>query len=89
MKLNVLDDSKGLLKLEVQGETHTLVNLLREQAWAAGATQAAYAVDHPSMSQPVLTVRAANPKKVLADAATAIAEQSKEFTKEFQRAAKR
>ncbi len=89
MQLNVLSESKGLLKLELRGETHTLANLLREQAWHTGATQAAYAVDHPSMSQPVLTIRGPNPRKALSEAATRIAEQSNEFSKAFQRAAKK
>ena len=89
MKLNVLEDSKGLLKLELQGETHTLANLLREQSWLTGARQAAYAIDHPNLSHPVVTIRAANPRKVLSEAVANVLEQSKEFSKEFERALKR
>lgn len=89
MQLNVLTETKGVLKLELTGETHTLANLLREQSWLTGATQAAYAVDHPSMSQPVITIRGPNPKKTLSEAATRIAEQSNEFSKAFSRATKK
>lgn len=84
MELNVLDKSKNSMKVEVVGETHTLVNLLRENAFVCGADQASYIIEHPYMSQPKLIVKAGQPKKVIADAAEKIAEDAAKFKKAFE-----
>ena len=89
MEIKVLEKTDESVKLEVNDETHTLVNLLRENAWKVGASQASYTIEHPYLSQPKISVRAKNPKKVLADASQMIANDAKEFGKEFGRAAKK
>ena len=89
MKLNALEKKKDSWKIEVQGESHTLVNALREKSWEKGAQQASYAINHPYLSQPVITVRAENPKKVLSDSAQAVADDAKDFQKELARASKK
>jgi len=89
MKLTVLERGKGKLNVEVDGESATLLNLLREKAWAEGAQQAAWAKKHPYASQPEILIKAENPQKVLQDAATAIINDAKDFAKQFERAAKK
>jgi len=89
MKLKVLEKSKERLKIEVEGESHTLLNLLRENAWKSGASQSSYLIEHPYMSQPKIVVKAKNPKRVLSSAAQTIINQAKEFGKEFSRLTKR
>jgi DNA-directed RNA polymerase subunit L len=89
MDIKVLESKKDKLVVEVRGETHTLLNLLREKAWKAGATQASYMIEHPQQSQPKLIVRAKDPKKVLKDAAQLVADEAKAFDREFSRAMKR
>jgi len=89
MEIKVLEKSDESVKIEVKDETHTLVNLIRENSWKAGAIQASYSIEHPYLSQPKISVRAKNPKKVLADAAQMVANDAREFGKEFSRAAKR
>jgi DNA-directed RNA polymerase subunit L len=89
MEIKVLEKSRESVKIEVVGETHTLLNLLREKSWKAGATQASYMIEHPYLSHPKITVRAKNPRKVLSDASQMVADDAREFGKEFGRAVKR
>jgi DNA-directed RNA polymerase subunit L len=89
MEIKVLEKSNESLKLEIVGETHTLLNLLREKSWKSGATQASYMIEHPYLSNPKISVRAKNPKKVLADAAQMVADDASEFGKEFGRQLKK
>ncbi len=84
MKLAVLEKSDSKWVLEVRGETHTLLNLLSENAWKSGADQASYIIEHPYLSEPKIIVRSKNPKKTLLEAVQLIVMQSKEFEKEFQ-----
>ncbi len=88
MKLNVLEKKKDKLKVEVEGEDHTLLNVLRENAWKQKADQASYMIKHPYLSKPEVTVRGANPKKILADAAQAVVTDAKAFEREFKKASK-
>lgn len=89
MKLKKIEKSKDKIKVEVEEETHTLLNLLRENAWKAGADQASYVIEHPYLSDPVLIVRSKNPQKTIGDAAQMAVEQAKEFQAEFKKALKR
>lgn len=89
MAIKVLEKKKDKLKIEVDGETHTLLNLLREKTWKAGARQSAYIIKHPYLSQPEIIIRAKNPGRVLNDAAQLIIDDAKEFGKEFGRALKK
>lgn len=85
MKLTVLENVGGKLVLEVKGENHTFLNLLRDTAWGAGSRQSSYMIEHPYLSEPKLIIRADNPKKVLDNSAQAIIDSAKEFEKEFRR----
>jgi DNA-directed RNA polymerase subunit L len=85
MKLVLLESSEGKMVLEVRGENHTLLNLLRENAWDAGSKQASYMIEHPYLSEPKLIIRADNPKKVLDSSAQAILDSAKEFEREFRK----
>lgn len=85
MKLEVLQKSNEKIILEVQEETHTFLNLLRENAWKAGSKQASYMIENPYLSEPKIMVRSKNPKKTLENAAQMIIEQAKEFEKELKR----
>ena len=89
MKLETVTKGKDMLEVEVDGETHTLLNILRENAWKAGADQASYFIDHPYLSEPHLSIRAKNPKKVLMDAAELLITDAKTFQREFKRVIKK
>ncbi len=89
MKLEIIEDEKNKLKIAVDGESHTLLNILRENAWKSGADQAAYLINHPYNSPPELIIHSDNPRKILNAAAQLIVDQAKEFNKEFTAAAKK
>ena len=88
MNVNVVEKKKDNWKVEVEGEGHGLLNLLRENAWKKGAKQASYMIKHPYLSKPTINVRGANPKKILADSAQMIVDDAKAFQREFKRVAK-
>ncbi len=86
MELRVLEKTKSKLKIEVAGEGHTLLNLLRRNSWDAKADQASYIIEHPMLSQPKIIIKAGNPKAVLSRAADMVVKQSQDFSKAFRRA---
>ena len=86
MKLNVIEQSKEKLKLEVPNIT--FVNLLNDKIWGAGADYTAYNIDHPYLSKPVLVVKSKNPKRTLLSAAENIIADIKELRKLLQHAVK-
>ena len=86
MKLTAVEKKKDKWKLEIDGEDHSLINLLRENAWKKGAKQATYTIKHPYLSKPEITVIGANPKKILAESAQAIITDTKAFERDFKKA---
>jgi DNA-directed RNA polymerase subunit L len=89
MQLNVLEKKQSKMKIEIVDETHTLLNLLRENSWKKGAKQASYIIEHPYLSQPKIVVSGENPRKVLNDASQLIIDDAEEFSKQFKRAVKK
>ncbi len=89
MELNVVEKTKNKLKIEVKGETHTFLNLLRAKAWEAKAKQASYVIEHPYLSEPKIVVYGDDPKKILTNASQLMIDELKEFSKEFDRALKK
>ena len=83
MKIEVLEDEKDTLKIEIH-DNQTLVNLINENLWQQKVDMAAYKIDHPYLSKPVLIVKAKNPKKALLDAAEQVLEDVKELRKKLQ-----
>ena len=88
MKLKYLEKKKDKINIEVMGASHTLLNLLRENAWKAGASQASYIIKHPYLSNPNIIVRSDKAKKVLSDAAQFIIDDAEAFKRGFKRALK-
>ncbi len=88
MELKVLEKKPDKIRIEVIGESHTLLNVLTEYAWEAKASQASYVIDHPYLSNPELIIKSKNPKKTLNDAAQIVIDRSKEFRTGFGRAVK-
>lgn len=86
MELKVLEKTKNKLKIEVVGEGHTLLNLLRRNSWDARADQASYMIEHPMLSQPRIIIKAGNPKAILSRAADMVIKQTQDFSRAFKRA---
>jgi len=89
MKLVLLEKGDEKISIEVRKETHTFLNLLRENAWKSGSRQTSYMIEHYNLSEPKLVVRSKNPKKTMDSAAQMIIDQAKEFEKEFEKVSKK
>jgi DNA-directed RNA polymerase subunit L len=88
MNVKVIEKEKEKIVLEIDGETHTFLNLLRENVWNAGG-EAYYIIQHPYLSVPKFVVKAENPKKILYDAVELIIDQAKEFEEKFDKCLKK
>jgi len=89
MDFKTLERKKNKLVVEVRGESHTMLNVLREKAWESGADQASYMIEHPYLAHPKIIIRAKEPKKVLRAAAQLVADEVKDFERQFSRALKK
>ncbi|HLD39089.1 MAG TPA: RpoL/Rpb11 RNA polymerase subunit family protein [archaeon] len=84
MKIEVLENEKDTLKIEIHDNT-TLVSVINENLWQQkGIDMAAFKVDHPYLSKPILIVKSKNPKKALLDATEQVIDDVKDLRKKFQ-----
>lgn len=92
MKINVLEKSKKVLKIELEGEGHTFCNLLQHILLQDKTVEmAGYDIPHPLISNPVLQIRMKgnrSPEKALARALGQIKQTTDTFLKEFEKASK-
>jgi len=89
MKVNVLEDKKDTLVVEIEGERHTIPNLIRESLWQDDSVVlAAYEKKHPSLGSPKVIVNAKDPRKALVSAIKRSEAETKEFLEEFEKAVK-
>jgi DNA-directed RNA polymerase subunit L len=89
MDLKIIENKKDRLKIEVRGESHSLLNILRENAWASGAKDASYFIEHPYLSEPKIIVKSNNPKRTLTSATQLVIDQASDFEKEIKRATRK
>ncbi len=92
MKVNVLNRSKGLVKVEVEGEGHTFGHLMQETLLQDKTVDwAGYDQPHPLFRQSIITVRVkgeAQPDKALDRASKKIRADTEEFIQKFSSAVK-
>lgn len=89
MQLVILSKTDNELEVEFKGETHTLLNLLKDYLVKDERVEVAfYDIKHVSISDPVfyLKTNGSNPIEVLKDAASKIIAECDEFTDVFNRA---
>ena len=92
MKINVLKKSDNELKIEIEGGTHGLCNLLQKRLLEDKTVDfAGYDVPHPLASNPVIYVRMkgkAKPEDALIKAIEKVREANDSFGKELDRVLK-
>lgn len=89
MELVILSKTENELEFELKGETHTLLNLLKELLIKDERVEVAfYDIKHVSISDPVFYIKTdgTNPIEVLKDAASKIVAECDEFTDVFNKA---
>ena len=87
MKINVLKKSENELKIEIEGGTHGLCNLLQKRLLEDKTVDfAGYDVPHPLASNPIIYVRMkgkAKPEDALIKAIEKVREANDAFSKEL------
>jgi DNA-directed RNA polymerase subunit L len=92
MKIKVLKETANELKLEVEGEGHSLLNLLQKTILEDDSIEmAGYDVPHPLIDRAILYVHTKgkkSPETIIKEATKKVTSLSKEFKKSFKKASK-
>ncbi len=92
MKIKVLKKTANELKIEVEGEGHSLLNLLQKSLLEdENIEMAGYDVPHPLIDRAILYVQTKekqNPEDVINEATKKVQDFSKDFQKSFKKASK-
>ena len=89
MKINVIEEKKDILIIEIEGARHTIPNLIREALWEDNSVDlAAYEKKHPMLGNPKVIIKAKDPRKALLTAIKRTEEAVKEFEEEFKKQVK-
>ena len=86
MKLNVIEQSKNKLIFEIEGETHTFCNVLKDELWNDNSvTAAAYKKEHPLIGTPIIFVETKGKSAIdaLKDAIKRLKKENNKMKKEF------
>jgi DNA-directed RNA polymerase subunit L len=89
MEMNILSNTENELEVELKGETHTLLNMLKDLLIKDKRVEVVfYDMKHVSISDPILYIKTdgTNPIEVLKDAASIIVAQCDEFIDVFSKA---
>jgi len=91
MEVSIEETGKNSIKVVVEGEGHTLLNLLRKRLNDRKDVKIAfYTVPHPLFEKVELSIDAANsdPKKLLKETVSDIKAELSDFEKAWKKAAK-
>jgi len=86
MEINILEESKDRLVVELVGADHALCNAIKSELWKNKKVKVSgYNIAHPLVGVPKIVVEteSGDPKKVLADAVKAIKKDADDFNKAF------
>ncbi len=87
MKINIIEEKKDLLVIELEGVKHTLPNLLRNVLWEdKDVDYTAYEKKHPYLGHPRLVIKGKDPKKSLEKAVKSSKDLFKNLKAEFSKA---
>lgn len=86
MKLEIITNEKDSIEFFIEGERHTIPNLLKEKlALKAEVDFVAYRLDHPIDKRARFFLKAKNAKKVLESTIEEIQKDINEFQKTFEK----
>ncbi len=91
MNLKLVKKTEDQLEIEVEGEDHSLCNAIRKSLLEdKHVTHASYRIDHPLISNPIITVRTdgkESPEDALRESVKRVGEMASEFRQIFTKAA--
>ena len=85
MEFKVLEETKSKIIFELEGETHTFCNALKNELLGVkGVTLATYSIDHPLVGVPkfLVEVKGVEPRKALKEALKNLKKKANDFQKE-------
>ena len=85
MEFKILEESKTKLVFELQGETHTFCNVLKEELQQIkGVNIASYKISHPLVGVPQFHIetKSIEPRKALKEALASLKKKTEQFQKE-------
>ena len=89
MEINIIEESKGKLEIEIIGEDHTICNSLRDELWNHDVESAAYNIEHPLISNPTMLVEGnGDLRKKFVSATDSLRKLFKEIKDNFDKATK-
>ena len=90
MEINVLEESKNKLFIEIKGEGHALCNAIKSELWKNKKVKSTgYSIAHPLVGVPKLVIESdSDPKKLLVEAVKTVKKDSDTFLKSFAKALK-
>ena len=92
MEIEVLDDKKNKLVIEVDGMGHTFINILKNELWNDSHVKlATYNIMHPTANKPKITVEtdgSESPRAALTSDVSRLKKTSDKFRKEVAREVK-
>lgn len=86
MEINVLEEDKKKIEIEIIGEDSTLCNALKDELWNdENVDVVASNIEHPLVSNPtlILEVNKKNPRDVLSKSVNSLQSRFKELKEEF------
>lgn len=90
MEVQLLEEEDSEMKVKIVGEGHTFANVLRKKLHEEeGVDLAAYNIDHPLLSDPILQVGTSgkkSPKEALADVAEELGKEYEEVQMKLKKA---
>ncbi len=91
MEINILEESKNRLVVEIKGESHALCNAVKTELWNNKKVKiTGYNIAHPLIGVPKLIIEteSGNPKDILMEAVKNVKKDSESFLKAFTKIAK-
>ena len=89
MAINVKDNQKDSLKIEILNSENTLAGALTQEMWNDKNTKVSgYNVKHSLADNPVLIVKGKDAKNILLDSISRYVKRNKEFLSEFKKSIK-
>lgn len=85
MEVKILREGKNMIELQIEGETHTLCNILKEELKNDSKVKiAAYKVEHPLVGVPTLFVEtdgSETPKQAISKAISKLSSKADDLKK--------
>ena len=88
MEINVIENTKNRLRLEVKGEGHSFCNIIKSELWNQKNVEiAGYHIEHSLVSEPVIVVQTdkGDTKKVILDAVEDLRKKTKSLREAFKK----